>query len=291
MRNWLISVPVWGPKYVKTFVEEAVPALRAALAGFPEPHRFLIHTNDPTRINAALAGFDVDIQPVSQKPTYIALQEGHADAVARAKIGEAVVLLNADLVVSRNMFTSCAAHLDAGDLAIVLVGIRTDPKGNEVPKGAPARELLEWAWEYRHRIIQDLEWGTGASMLPTNLFFVKGHNVVVRGFHLHPIAILKTKDIPFKSTIDGDLLDHFARERIHVVVDPDDMSMLEISEPTRRFPVGRMLNPAAVAASMRSRASPLHKWLFTHRIVIRGTGEGCGDDAISHAVLARLGGV
>jgi len=128
-------------------------------------------------------------------------------------------------------------------------------------------------------------------MLPTNLFWADGGSVVARGFHLHPAAIIKRPDTSFRSTIDGDLLDCFPREAIHVVVDPDDCSMCEVSPPERRFPVrGLHFTPQLVAGAMRSRASATHRWLFEHRITVRGTGvEVVGDAAIARAVLECLG--
>ncbi len=290
-RTWMISIPVWGRPYVNTFITHALPSLRIALKQLREPYKLVIHTDDPHRIKSAIREIKCELYPVARQPTYVALQMSHADAVARAKIGEVVVLLNADLVVSRNMFTSCAAHFDAGNKAIVLVGIRTDINGHYPPVGATSRKLLEWAWTNRHTIIKDLEWGSGTSLLPTNLFFTNNNatEVVMRGFHLHPVAIYKERDIPFKSTIDGDLLDHFKREHIHVVVDPDDMSMLEISPSDKRFPIsGRKLSPSGVVASMRTRASPLHQWLFQHRIVVKGTGKGCQDQHIADQVTHLL---
>lgn len=300
MPSWVIGIPIWGPKYVKIFADYAAPALRAALRGCPDPVRILIHTDMPNEVRAALtivgglpgmaSTVSIETFPVPTQPTYVTLQKSHADVIARAKVGDWVVLLNADLVISGNLLRACEARFMKGAKAIVTAGIRTKFGDGAPPVGAEPRALLVWAWDHRHQIIRDLEWGKGGSMLPTNLFFTNGDSVVLRGFHLHPVAILKEKELSFISTIDGDLLEHFPRETIHVVTDPDELSMLEISPLDKRFPVrSGIMNPARVAASMKSRASALHKWLFTHRIVIKGTGEGCGDDAVTAAVLSLLG--
>ena len=95
MSSWLISIPVWGASYVQTFALIAAPALMAAVRRLREPVKFLIHTDDPAAIRLALPGQDVELRPVSNKPTYVALQEGHADAVRSAAVGDRVVLLNA----------------------------------------------------------------------------------------------------------------------------------------------------------------------------------------------------
>lgn len=280
MSRWLISVPVWGAPYVRTFCERAAPALLAATRALLEPARFLVHTDDPAAVRRALAPELVEVRPTPQKPTYVALQDSHADAVAVASPGDRVVLLNADLVVSGNLLVRCAAHFALGMQAVVLIGIRTEIGPDLPPVGAPPRDLLAWAWDHRHQIIRDLEWPHGGSMLPTNLFWEAGPSVVARAFHQHPVAIVKQENTAFRSTIDGDLLDCFPREVIHVVTDPDDCAMLECSDPRRRFPVrGQHFTPALVAGSMRSRASVTHRWLFSHRVVVRGTGAEVADDA------------
>jgi len=292
MKSWLISVPVWGPRYVQVFLEVAAPALFAAADKLTDPVRFLIHTDAPDQIKGAFDGRELEVRGIGPHPTYVALQEAHADAVATAKAGERVVLLNADLVVSENFLTSCRQHFEDGKQAVVLLGIRTAVGPQKPPVAASSRDLLQWAWAHRHQIIKDLEWPEGKSLLLTNLFFTNGVSIVARGFHLHPAAVIKHDAIKFKSTIDGDLLDYFPRESIHVVVDPDDCSMLEVSPVGRRFPVRARedtpMTPGRVATSMRTRASAMHRWLVGHRIGVVGEVCDCGDEAIVRDVLALL---
>lgn len=296
--RWVISVPAWGERCVRALAELSAPSLLWALRdlGSEDDVRMLVHTDAPDRVRAlpwAWAGVRLETRPVGSKPTYVTLQESHADAVQSAAVGERVVLLNADLVVSRNFLRACARHFDDGALAVVLLGIRT-PEGPEKPPiGAAPRDLLEWAWGHRHRIIQDLEWPRGRSMLPTNLFFSVGESTVARGFHLHPAAIVKCADTECKSTIDNDLLDHFPVERVHVVVDPDDCAMCEVSPAERRFPVrSEDMTPRLVAGAMRTRATAIHRWLFAkHRMLVRGRLEEVSADIeVAKQILDCLSG-
>lgn len=260
------------------------------MQGFEDDFKIVIHTDQPDYIRMVLEGLPLELRRISSASTYVALQNAHADAVAKAQIGDKVVLLNADIVISGNLLSACAKHFKDGKLAIVTSGIRTAlSEGVTVPIGAKPAVLLNWAWEHRHRIIRDLEWGRGGSMLPTNLFFVRGDSVILHGFHLHPVAIHKVCPLPFQSTIDGDLLDFFSRDDIHVVTDPDDLSMLEISDPKRRFPCRSALMTASqVAGAMQSRASPMHRWLFDHRIIVRGSGKDRWDEGIVREVQHNL---
>jgi hypothetical protein len=290
---WIISIPVWGSGYISTFVRVAAPALVLAARRLREPVKFVLHTSaEGGAAAAALEEFLVEVRAIPDKPTYVALQEGHADAVRKAAPGDRVVLLNADLAVSVNLLERCAEHFAVGKRAVVLMGIRTTAGPEAPPAGAEPRALLEWAWTHRHQIIRDLEWPHGGSMLPTNLFWSEGESTVARGFHLHPAAVVKHDGMSFHSTIDGDLLDCIPREGIHVVTDPDDCSMCEVSPPERRFPVrDARMSAESVVKSMLSRASPMHRWLFRHRIVVRGSGaEVRGDSRDAHEILDRMSG-
>lgn len=271
--TYLISVPVWGQPYLNVFAQSAYPALMISARNLGEPVKFLIHTDKPEFIRDLITEFPLEVRQIEGQATYITLQASHSDAINTAMAGDRVILLNADIVVSRNLLRSVHKHMDAGKLAVVTMGIRTIMGPDKPPLGAASEDLLVWAWEHRHQIIEDLVWGRGESMLPTNLFFERGPTVVAHGFHLHPVAIVKPSDgaFPFISTIDGDLLDRFDRGSIHIVSDPADLSMCEISDPSKRFPVrGSPSTPSMVAESMIHRASALHRWQFETRIVIKG---------------------
>lgn len=290
MSKWVISVPVWGEQYVRTFCELAAPALVAAVRRLGEPVRFVAYTDAPDAVQRALPDQAVEFRPFPRKPTYEALQLGHIEAVRAAAPGDRVVLLNADLVVSGNLLSRCAEHFAAGKQVVMLIGIRTVLGSGTPPVDAAPRDLLAWAWDHRHQIIRDLEWPHGGSMLPTNLFWSAGESVVARAFHQHPVAIVKQENTSFRSTIDNDLPDCFPRDKMHVVTDPDDCAMLECSDPRRRFHVrGQQFTPALVAGAMRTRSTPTHWWLFEHRVVVRGTGrEVVGDEEVARRILEIL---
>lgn len=300
MKRWLISVPVWGDRYHAVFERCAAPALVIAAQRLRDhllargedcDVRFVVHTDNPQRVaSSALSEQLTTFRPLPDKPTYVALQESHADALVQAQPGDRVILLNADIVVSGNLLVRADEHFRSGFEAVVLLGIRTAAGDELPPVGAAPRHLLRWAWEHRHQIIRDLEWSSGASMLPTNLFFEQDGNVVARGFHLHPAAVIKRDGLRMISTIDGDLLDNYERERVHVVTSSDDCAMLEVSPPDRRFPVrAGALTPAHVAASMAPRASAMHRWLFESRIEVAGDALRVDADRASCSeISARL---
>lgn len=269
----------------------ALPSVQQAAARATVTPHLIVHTNQPDVVGPHIPwAWTHELRDVGNEPTYVTLQESHADAVQSAESGDYVLLLNADLVVSGNIIQACQEHFSRGMQAVVLSGIRTVKQDERPPLGAEPRALLEWAWAHRHRIIRDLEWGTGRSMLPSNIFFESNGAVCARGFHLHPVAIVKQETTSFQSTIDGDLLDCFSRDKIHVVTDPDDCSMLEVSPEKRRFPVGRgTMTSFGVARSMLKRASDTHKWLFMHRLGVVGDYQSDEDERVAAEVLEHMG--
>lgn len=288
--TWLVNIPVWGEPYLTIFETYTSPALKASISDFGGDVRLLFHTDDEARVRRIWKGYDVEIRPKPNMPSYEGLIYSHGDAIKSAEIGQRVCLLNADIVISKNLLKACDNHINNGKMAVVTSGIRTAliPPFSP-PIGEEPRELLKWAWEHRHQIIKDLEWGTGRSTMPTNLFFTNEGDVVLRGFHLHPVAIVKHKVMNLTQTIDGELLNHYSRDTIHVVTSPDDLSMLEITQPLRRFQPGQILEPNTIAIRMKNRANELHRWLFTHRIVVVGTGEKCNEYGPVRQILEKLG--
>lgn len=288
---FVISIPVWGQPYLETFARATFPALKAAVEDFDHAFKFVIHTDNPAEIERLTAGYQVEIRRIVGDATYVTLQISHADAIAQAGHHDRVILLNADIVVSKNLLHRAYYHFERGMTAVVTMGVRTIKDSRLPPIGAAPNELLSWAWANRHQIIEDLIWGNpNGSVLPTNIFFVNGDTVVARGFHLHPVAILKHKPLEFISTIDGDLLDQYARGTIHLVTTPDDLAICEISDTAKRFPVmNEPMNVEQVASAMSNRASELHRWQFTQRIIIKGNGEGTGDEEVAAKILERMG--
>jgi hypothetical protein len=287
MTRWLIPIPVWGDPYARVFAERAVPALRAALEDFDHPVQFIVHTDRPAAVLELLDGFDAEVVEIPPDTPYRGLQDAHADGIRRARPGDRVALLTADLVVSRNFFATCDAHMERGSKLILMAGTRTDADYSPAPAGLGPRDLLSWAWDHRHPIIRDVEWGTGASCVPTVLYFARGDQVVMHGFHLS-VAAMEKKDaeLRLESTVDDVLADHFELGEVHVVTSPDDLAVLEVSAHERRFRLShRPMDEIHVAHMMETLASERHKWMFRHRIVIRG---GVPDDEWEMPIVERI---
>lgn len=288
MTDWLIATPVWGERCVNIFVDTVLSAIKEAVYGIKGKVRFVVHTDQPFVLDEALQGFGRRILPVPEGGNAWA-KAGLAnhEAIEFAAPGEAVAMINADMVPSREVFAAAERRFAEGRRLIMMAASRT--LGGEAPVGATSAELLDWTMEHRHPAIEECFWGTGRSVIPWAIYFEHGDDIVLRGFHLHPFALLKDRHINFKGTIDLDLPDNFRPAEIHLITERDEAAFAEISPPDRTFPLTpQPFDEADVARWASRQATPLHRWMFMQRIIIKGAGADHGDVAICNEISQAI---
>lgn len=289
MTDWLISTPAWGARCVDSFIERALPAIKAALPGIIGEVRFLIHTDQPFPFVEAMSGLRFRIRPVPEGPSAWH-QAGFAnrEALEIARPSEAVALINADMVPSREVFAAAEQRFIQGKRMIMMAASRT--LGGEPPIGATSAELLDWTMRHRHPAIAECFWPAGRSGIPWCTYFERGDDVALHGFHLHPFAVVKDRQLNFHgATIDWDLADNYDQKEIHLVTDKDEAAFAELSPPERVFGLTpQPLTVADIAGWARQQASPLHRWLFSQRITIKGSGADIGDAEVCSKILTAI---
>lgn len=287
MSKWLIAVPCWGDSYRARFLDVTLPGIKAALshAGNPEA-AFVIQTDDQGAFKDALDGFEVAYQTApTQGDKYSQFGDAHRSALAAAQPGQWVMLMTADAMLSREAFAACESRFNDGKKAVAIWGPATWSETPPLP-GMDGASLMAWGVENLHDIVKAAFWG-GTGMPPSFKLFRNGDNITARCFHMHPLAVVKDRDLSFSSTCDVDLLDCYATEDIHVVTHPSEMAVIEMSPRIR--PHSRAKQPVGandVALWARRRASPMHRWLSTHRLIIAGSGETYDEDAWSRVLNA-----
>jgi hypothetical protein len=297
--NWTIIIAAWGDRCVPCFLEVGLPAIREALAwAEADDPEILIYTDQPKQIEAALRGFRNQIRvPIWMHNMHRTLGACHKHALMKCKPGDLVALINADNIVSREVFAACEQQFARGKKLIACAGLRTN-SSERPPIGENASRLLEWAWEHRHPWITECIWGSGRAEEPAVIHFVAGDSVVTHGFHLHPLAIkIDGRDLRFRGpTIDDDLVERFRADEMHVVTDPREMALIEISPLDERKFRNREA-PFSIAdirawalqqwPNGRMRANRTHRWFFRQPIRIRGEDD-VGDHSICSEILAAL---
>lgn len=106
---------------------------------------------------------------------------------------------------------------------------------------------------------------------------------------MHPFAVVNSRVLWFdRETVDLDLLERFSHDEIHVVVDPDEIAFAEISGLEKAIPQTVPLCVGSVVSWSMNYTTSLHRYLFTHRIVVEGTGEDHLDEAPCNEILRIL---
>jgi hypothetical protein len=281
----IISVPVWGDWYHRMFRTYTWPAISAALRHAKAKPRIVVHTDRPADI---IETVPIEIPDVRPLPTgeshYQVFGKCHAEALALAELGETVILLNADTIVSREMIAVIAKHFDGGKSLLMCAGTRV-LEAQDCPIGKPAAVLAAFGVRQFHPMLYDTVWPARATS-SSGLHFREGGGLVLRAFHLHPLACRKDRPLQPGVTIDAGLADNYAEHEIHVVTDRTEFAMVSMTQDDRRFKV----HPRADVADVlhwAKRAHPRHWWFLKHRIVLAGDGaEGPVERDIMGKVLA-----
>jgi SAM-dependent methyltransferase len=251
-----IACPAWGKYYVDLACRFTIPAVIASLTESPfEDVTFLIHTDDQETFRKAIGDYKIKFMPllarspIGEKPArlpddhWVAFKRAHKDALEATPPGGIAVLLNSDIVVSRECFAVVAkAFNDPKIKTVVSVGIRTAIDHAEPPIGVSAEELARWIWKNQHHITRECNWKHGRSQHPTILFFEDEQGVTMRGFHLTPMFVRRSRDaVKFKGTIDDDLLMNFRDHEIKFLKD-GEVIFAELSPDWKTHPFGNPLS-------------------------------------------------
>ena len=294
-RRMVITVPAWGD-YVRTFLGPVIRSHRAGiehmqreLRGTIEVH-YVVMTDQPAAVARALSDFPLTLRPIKTPPReqiFKVLCDGHAVGVEVAREGDRIVFLNADIMVSVEAFLAVEKRFRKGKKAVVCGGTRTQL--GTFTRAAPplaARRLARWAIQHPHRITKNFVWGSGTTTHPSIVYFREGENVVLRGFHIHPLAVVKDRQLPFVGSVDLNIVDAYKFGEIHVVTDVDELAIAEISEKGKgHYQSDRVLDVQQVVSWAMRGATPMHWWNFRHRIIIAGEGVGVKDSEVADEVL------
>lgn len=300
--GWVIAVPAWGEHYRSLFLG---PVLRSHLTAIDRLNcefrnsvrvRYIVHTDAPAEVAAALQGFEVTlVPPPPPGAPYLAFAAAHRQAIETARDKERVGILNADMLVSIEAFAAAEHRFRQGKRAIIAAGTRTVAptphwwRRNFGPSPMPARQLLAWSMRNAHPITKQCFWGPGRCHLPWGIYFREGGNVVLRAFHLHPFAVVKDRDLPFQNTVDLAMVDNYRRDEMHIVTDADEMALAEMSPLSKTFDDNAWpIDTTAILTWALRGAGPTHWWNFGHRICIQGDPAAVTSDAAVADTIARL---
>lgn len=291
--RWVVALPAWGERCVRTLTEHVLPALGEALRPIGAPVTLLIWTDPPHNFElAGLPHVGVVVRPVpGPDRAFGSLSACHAQALRDAGPRDRVLLLTADMVVSCEVVATCDTYLSQGAQAVCCCAIRAleDPGPPRGPLSGP--ELLEWAWENRHPMTRECTWPAGRSYDVWRMYFERGGEVAARVFLPHPLAVVTGgRKMSFRPTIDVNLAHNFSPAVTRMITRPEEGAVVELSPVGKEFVLTETM---ATRMETRGPSAPpfvrctnaRHRMFFGKKVVVRGSGGDCGDDEVVRRML------
>ena len=302
----LFTTAVWGNTYLDRFLNYSLPTQLSDgnLGAFDSGSLYLIVTDA------------ADIDCVLSAPTYRALSRLVAtECVARELIvgsrsGNKYAKLTAcqnyalgrsldfdaiffgygDALWADGSYRAAQSRLTEGYDAVFSFGYPVASEGfaamvhkagagrtNEAVGIAP-RTFAQNVYEHLHPMARANNWQTDPmSRCPSYVIWdVPGQGMLLRSFHLHPVAVRVRHDVPsffapFRSTLDEEFVARLYRTypRAYVCTSSDEMGVCSLAEVTGESDASRVRRPrsaGALAEFAEAHAGLMHRELFSHSI-------------------------
>lgn len=286
MTRWLVSVPVWGERYVEEFCAAALPALERAVACFSadlvRPEMVVVvHTDQPQRVCSAATQTRIDARPVpAGLRDFDCMSQAHREVARMACRGDVVVFLTAGAVISERGLAYCADVLDNRQIAVVLCAVPRVLQEGQLPSTDDAQAFMAWAWQHRHPMTRECTWPVGCSTDLSRTFFARGRNVVTRQCLPHPLAVrVDGRPLGFTPTVDANLIQCFDPIEMHIAQDCRELALIKLSPADK----GYDLSPRTMEERARDGGlvitDGLQRWCMSKRIALVGDPRhDCGDE-------------
>lgn len=293
--RWLISVPVWGEKFVDVFRMAGLPALNKAVAVLAgDDVRIILHTDAGDWQTAV----PVEVRPPAPAGSWDGtMSAAHRDCLDMAQPGDAVVLMTADMILSENALSACRVRFaEFGQKLVCCHCTRaiTERWRDAPPADLSSRSLARWGWDNRHDLVRAVTWPDGHSADLSRMYFERDGNVVAREWLPHPLALVKDgRGLPFGPTIDCDLTRNFNLDEIHLSESSDEMAIIDLS-PADKFVMTREEFEARFSdgcsmgeiLSRQHLAHDVYRHFLTFRLGLVGEKVDCGDEEAVRQVVA-----
>ena len=291
MTRWLISVPVWGERCVDIFCAVGLPALQRAVdflqARRGVDARLVIHTDQADRVRGATS-LAIEARPVpAGARDFDSMSQGHREVMALGLLGDVVVPLTADTVISEAGLDYCAEVLENPQLRVVLCAVPRALQQGRVPDTGDAQALMAWAWENRHPLVRECEWPRGLASNLSRMFFERDGSVITRQCLPHPLAVkIDGRALRFTPTVDANLMQCFDRSELHVTVNCRQLALVELSPASKDDGRATKTIEQRLAEYAVVIPDPLQRWCLGHKIVLVGEPRDCGDDAVVSKIMS-----
>jgi len=294
--RWLVALPAWGERCVGVLIRYTLPALSAALRELGKPATLIVWTDQEHRIIAEMPtdqpeGTTVSIRGVpGPDGAFESMSNCHRQILAEAAPSDRVLLLTADMVVSREVLVTCEQLVASGKQLVCCAALRALEDAG-CPVGASGRELLAWAWANRHPMTRECTWPAGRSYDVWRMYFERAGEVAARVFLPHPLVVVPGgRQLAFRPTIDVNLTSNFSQAQTYMLTGPEEGAAVELSPFDKDFlmttTMRARLDAGGPSCPPLIRATNLHhRMFFGRRVTISGAGGDCGDGEVVGGVL------
>lgn len=287
--RWLISVPVWGERYVSEFCAAAQPTLDRAVAALEATGvevRVLLYTDQPVRVLGS-GRTSSECRPVpAGARDFDCMSQAHRDTMNAALCGDVVVFLTAGVIISEQGLVHCAEVLRDARLRAVLCAVPRVLAQGQIPDTSDAQKLMRWAWENRHPMTSECTYPGGRSTdLSRTYYMGSGGGVVTRVFLPHPLAVRITgRPLSFTPTVDCNLINNFDVSEMHMVQDSARLAMVKLTPADKGFQLADASMEQRMASGLY--VSDEHqRWCASKRVLLRDGGlEECRDYMLMESI-------
>lgn len=294
MTRWLISVPVWGERYVDVFLATTLPAINRAAEALlerGEDVRLVVHTDQPEKV-----GGQTNL-PYTPRPVpaglrdFDCMSQAHREVLGMACRGDVVALMTADAVINAEGLGYAASALDdPGKKLIMCTAMRALEEGRILSTEGAA--LAAWAWANRHPLVEAATWPDGRAADLSRMFFARAGTAVMRWALPHPLAVrIDGRPLAFTPTVDANLMQCFHHSEIHLATDCSKLALVELSPRDKSDrAMEESIHRRLMAGQIRV-PDPLQRWCLNHKVVVVGPPRDCGDDALVRKIFEQHGGI
>lgn len=268
-----IVLPIWGDKYIDTFIKYIAPTHldQSNIPNLSQIHKvkYTVYTLKKNINRLLEEEFFIKLQkyavleikllsPIRVRDVYGTYSFVHRKELQiSAKDNEAVYLLNADILLSNNFFTTTLSIIKKGYKSVNIIIPRTNIEifkkyyglnQFDTKKFKPKYLIKLWLKNphklmYYH-FINDI---SNTKILPSSFYWMNSKKgAYIRSFHLHPVVVFpkKLKIVKFKETIDsGVVYEMMSRKFVYVEEKYDSFFALELSNRSKFYrPVGSKNN-------------------------------------------------
>jgi len=264
--SWVIISPAWG-NHIDLLNGPGFKSIKEALQG--RDFRLIVHTDEPNRINVPCETYPL----INGYKPYGMMNNCMNHGLSLCKDGDYVAFINPDLVVSKEVFKVSEEQFKLGKTLVMCPSIRA----TKSPEPMDAESLLRFSIDNMHQLTKESFLGEG-SKVGSIVLFKENDSIVMRCFHPHPFAIVKSGEINLERTVDFQLINNRPLDEIYISQNKE-MALCEVSPP-EKVSGNPVLNKFNLQRFIELKTTPSQRWAAKHRISIIGNPENVTKDSL-----------